>query len=147
MTPRGLDIPKNEEEPPYTRMVAAKLVGVTAQTLIFYKKHGFVSPRHDGKNWLYSENDVKWLCCLRELIHVDKLSIGALKKLLAYAPCWEIKKCPGDERARCLRSGDGRLPGAFSVTTAKESSLDTALELQHAPRDQCINIAQIRKFA
>lgn len=142
MMPRGLDIPKNEKEPLYTRMVAAELVGVTAQTLMFYRKHGLVSPQHSGKNRLYSAKDIKWLCCLRELIHVNKLSIGALKKLLAYAPCWEIKKCPVDEYARCLRLRDGCLPGVFGIATAKELSPETGLELQHAPGNGCISIAQ-----
>ncbi len=122
MTARSLDIPKNEGEPLYTMTEAAKLVGVSVQTLVVYGKHGLVFPVQNGRNRLFSETDIKWLRCVRELIHVDKISIEALKKLLEYAPCWEIKHCPSEQLANCRMLKDDYLPCMLDVAPAKSFS-------------------------
>lgn len=91
-----------EHLPLYPIGVVAELVGITDQTLRLYEKHGLISPARRGKDRYYSENDIKWLKCLRDLIHVKKISIEGIKKLLDYAPCWEINECPKERREKCL---------------------------------------------
>jgi len=81
--------------------IVAELLGTTDQTLRLYEKHGLIKPARKNKNRYYSENDVKWLRCIRELIHTKKISIEGIKKLLEYAPCWEITECSKDRRSRC----------------------------------------------
>jgi len=81
--------------------VAAELVGTTDQTLRLYEKHGLIKPARRNKNRFYSENDIKWLRCLRDLIHEKKISIEGVKKLLNYASCWEIMDCPEERRRIC----------------------------------------------
>jgi len=85
----------------YPISIAAELVGATDQTLRLYEKHGLVTPSRRNKNRYYSENDIKWLKCVRNLIHEKKISIEGVKKLLEYAPCWEIKGCDDDRRRDC----------------------------------------------
>jgi len=87
--------------PLYPISIAAELVGTTDQTLRLYEKHGLVAPSRRNKNRYYSDNDINWLKCIRDLIHNKKISIEGVKKLLEYAPCWEIKDCQGDKRAGC----------------------------------------------
>ncbi len=87
--------------PLYPIGVVAELLGTTDQTLRLYEKHGLIKPARRNKNRYYSENDIKWLKCLRELIHVKKISIEGIKKLLEYAPCWEITDCPEERRQQC----------------------------------------------
>jgi MerR family transcriptional regulator/heat shock protein HspR len=87
--------------PLYTISVVSELLGTTNQTLRLYEKHNLIKPYRKNKNRLYSENDIKWLFCIREIIHNKKISIEGLKKLLNYAPCWEIKDCPEDKRKLC----------------------------------------------
>lgn len=87
--------------PLYTIGVVAELLGTTNQTLRLYEKHGLISPSRKNKNRLYTENDIKWLFCLRELIHNKKISIEGVKKLLDYAPCWEIKDCAEKNKNQC----------------------------------------------
>ncbi|MFH1703852.1 MAG: MerR family transcriptional regulator, partial [Nitrospirota bacterium] len=70
--------------------VVAELIGITDQTIRLYEKHGLIKPSRRNRNRFYSENDLKWLRCLRELIHSKKISIEGIKKLLDYAPCWEL---------------------------------------------------------
>ena len=114
-------------------MEAAKLVGTTTQTLVMYRKHGLVFPLHNGRNRLFSTNDVKWLRCVRELIHINKISIEALKKLLEYAPCWEIKNCPGEQLASCTRLKDGHLSRMLSAASASGGAreLSTTISCWH----------------
>jgi MerR family transcriptional regulator/heat shock protein HspR len=88
--------------PLYTIGIVAELMGTTNQTLRLYEKHGLVKPSRKNKNRFYSENDIRWILCLRELIHYKKISIEGIKKLLDYAPCWEITSCPEDRKADCL---------------------------------------------
>lgn len=91
-----------ENLPLYPIGVIAELVGITDQTLRLYEKHGLIKPARRGKDRYYSENDIKWLKCLRDLIHVKKISIEGIKKLLDYAPCWEINECLKERREKCL---------------------------------------------
>lgn len=89
--------------------VAARL-GVTEQTLRLYEVHGLVKPARRGRDRAYRPGDIQWLDCLRRLIHVEKVSIEGVKRLLRFAPCWEIASdgtrhvCP---RCPVFRDGVG----------------------------------------
>jgi MerR family transcriptional regulator/heat shock protein HspR len=87
--------------PLYPIGIVAELIGTTDQTLRLYEKHGLLKPSRRNKNRFYSENDIKWLRCIRDLIHNKKISIQGIKKLLDYAPCWEITECSEDRKTRC----------------------------------------------
>lgn len=87
--------------PLYPISVVAELLGTTEQTLRLYEKQSLVKPARRNKNRFYSENDVKWIKCIRDLIHVKKISIEGIKKLLNYAPCWEITQCVEERRMAC----------------------------------------------
>ncbi len=66
--------------PLYTIGVVSGLLGTTNQTLRLYEKHGLIKPSRKNKNRFYSENDVKWLFCIRELIHEKKISIDQYRR-------------------------------------------------------------------
>jgi MerR family transcriptional regulator/heat shock protein HspR len=87
--------------PLYPIGVVAELIGTTDQTLRLYEKHGLILPARRNKNRYYSENDIKWLRCIRELIHSKKISIQGIRKLMEYAPCWELTECSEDRRNNC----------------------------------------------
>jgi MerR family transcriptional regulator/heat shock protein HspR len=87
--------------PLYPIGIVAELIGTTDQTLRLYEKHGLIKPARRNKNRFYSENNIKWLRCLRDLIHNQKISIEGIKKLLEYAPCWEITSCPEERKGKC----------------------------------------------
>ncbi|GAB4484658.1 MAG: hypothetical protein OHK006_09450 [Thermodesulfovibrionales bacterium] len=90
-----------ENMPLYPIGIVAELIGTTDQTLRLYEKHGLLKPARRNKNRFYSENDIKWLRCLRDLIHNKKISIEGIKKLLEYAPCWEITNCSPERKGKC----------------------------------------------
>jgi MerR family transcriptional regulator/heat shock protein HspR len=97
------DISDEEKKslPLYPIGIVAELIGTTDQTLRLYEKHGLIKPARRNKNRFYSENNIKWLRCLRDLIHNQKISIEGIKKLLDYAPCWEITSCPDERKGKC----------------------------------------------
>jgi MerR family transcriptional regulator/heat shock protein HspR len=74
--------------------VVADLLGVTEQTLRLYESHGLVKPARRNRERYYCAGDVQWLECLRRLIHMEKVSIEGVKRLLRFAPCWEIIGLP-----------------------------------------------------
>lgn len=90
-----------KDMPLYPIGIVAELIGTTDQTLRLYEKHGLIKPARRNMNRFYSENDIKWLRCLRDLIHNKKISIEGIKKLLNYAPCWEITACSEERKNKC----------------------------------------------
>ncbi|MFZ6016240.1 MAG: MerR family transcriptional regulator [Nitrospirota bacterium] len=101
---------EKKDMPLYPIGIVAELIGTTDQTLRLYEKHGLIKPARRNKNRFYSENDIKWLRCLRDLIHNRKISIEGIKKLLDYAPCWEITECSEERRNKCSACIDRTKP-------------------------------------
>ena len=112
MVPRKkFDIqPLTPETPIYPIGVAAKLLNVHPRTLRIYEDEGLISPAHKGKRRMFSENDIRWITCLRKLIHEQGVSIPGLKKLLNFAPCWEVAECPAEIHSLCSALVDKAAP-------------------------------------
>ena len=90
--------------------VVADLLGVTEETLRLYESQGLVKPARRNRERYYCAGDVQWLECLRRLIHLEKVSIEGVKRLLHFAPCWEILGFPQDLPCRqcpVFRDGSG----------------------------------------
>lgn len=91
----------NEKKAIFTIGVAAQMLEVHPRTLRIYEQEQLILPMRKGKWRYYTMNDVKWIECLREMIHEHGISIAAIKKLLQYTPCWNIADCPFDKRKEC----------------------------------------------
>lgn len=64
-----------ENEPCYVISIAARMVGVHAQTLRYYERAGIIEPsRSEGNQRLYSEEDIERLRQIKTL--VDDLGIN-----------------------------------------------------------------------
>ena len=114
---------EKKKMPFYSIGVAAELIGITEQTLRLYEKRGLIKPARRNKNRFYSENDIKWLRCLRDLLHNKKISIEGIKKLLEYAPCWELTGCSKENIDKCSASIDRRKPcWELNTTICKSKS-------------------------
>ena len=76
--------------PVYPIGVVAEHFGVSGQTLRLYESKGLLRPaRRNGERY-YFTCDVRWLECLRRLIHEDKVSVEGVRHLLHFAPCWQV---------------------------------------------------------
>ena len=91
----------DERKAIFTIGVAAQMLGVHPRTLRIYEQEQLIIPMRKGKWRYYTMNDVKWIECLREMIHEHGISIAAIKKLLQYTPCWNIADCPFEKRKEC----------------------------------------------
>ncbi len=91
----------DEKKAIFTIGVAAQMLNVHPRTLRIYEEEGLVAPMRKGKWRYYTMNDIKWIECLREMIHGHGVSIAAVKKLLMYTPCWNITDCPYEKRKEC----------------------------------------------
>ncbi len=96
--------------PLYSTGAVTELIGTTAETLRLYEKHGLIRPARRNRKRFYSENDLRWNQCLRDLIHNKKISIEGIKKLLNYAPCWELTECSKKTRDECSAYTDRTKP-------------------------------------
>jgi len=90
--------------------VAAQILNVHPRTLRIYEDEGLIKPSRKGNRRFFSQNDITWIGCLRTMIHEEGISIPGIKKLLRYAPCWEITGCPRDVCESCTASVDVAVP-------------------------------------
>jgi MerR family transcriptional regulator/heat shock protein HspR len=113
--------PLRPDLPVYPIGVAAKLLDVHPRTLRIYEVEGLVSPASQGSRRLFSLNDIKWVACLRSMIHDQGISIPGLKRLLALAPCWEIGECPAEVHEICESRVDKAAPRSLREMGNEES--------------------------
>lgn len=114
----------DEKERIYPIGIAADLLGVHPRTLRIYEDAGLIKPRRRRGRRYYAEDDLKWLECIRHLIHDEKISVEGLRRLLQLQDRWEIRGCGRGQRARCGgcgprggqrgRGGAGRRGGSTS---------------------------------
>lgn len=102
--------PMRPDLPIYPIGVAARLLNVHPRTLRIYEEEGLIKPAHKGTRRVFSANDIKWVECLRSMIHEEGISIPGLKKLLALVPCNEIVDCPAEVCASCPARVDWAVP-------------------------------------
>ncbi len=102
--------PLRDDTPIYPIGVAARLLDVHPRTLRIYEAEGLVKPFHKGSRRLFSPNDIKWISCIRSMIHDQGISIPGIKRLLELAPCWEIAECPSDVCDTCAARVDRSAP-------------------------------------
>lgn len=124
--------PLTPETPIYPIGVAAKLLNVHPRTLRIYEDEGLISPAHKGKRRMFSDNDIKWVNCLRKLIHEQGVSIPGLKKLLNLAPCWEVADCPVEIHSRCSALVDKAAPKRLRLAGDEVAEAEAKLAEQKA---------------
>jgi hypothetical protein len=95
----------------YTIGQVARLLSVSPQTLRYYEKEGMVIPmRRPGGIRRYSEEDVRRLHMVRDMMLKDGLNVAGIQHLLGTLPCWEINGCNLSRMADCPQVSDDRRP-------------------------------------
>lgn len=107
--------PMSADTPVYTIGVAAHLLNVHPRTLRIYEDEGLIKPARRGNRRFFSANDLTWISCIRTMIHDDGISIPGIKKLLRFAPCWEIADCPRDVCESCTARIDIAIPRTLHI--------------------------------
>ncbi len=130
--------PLRKDMPVYTIGVASELLGVHPRTLRIYEDEGLIKPFRKGSRRLYSPNDVQWISCLRSLIHDQGISIPGIKKLLHYAPCYEIADCPESVHCNCQAVVDKVMPKRLRLA-GNPLEDERAAQLEREERRQKLN--------
>jgi MerR family transcriptional regulator, heat shock protein HspR len=99
-----------EGRPVYTIGTAAEILGVHPRTLRLYEDGGLIRPARKNNRRFYSASDLRWINCIRYLIHEKGLNQEGLRRLLALIPCWEINGCSGEAKAGCAAPEDRSTP-------------------------------------
>lgn len=129
MTKKKVDIqPISADTAVYSIGVAAKILNVHPRTLRIYENEGLIKPARNGNRRFFSQNDVTWIACIRKMIHEDGISIPGIKKLLRFAPCWEITDCPRDVCESCTAQVDVAVPKKLRIAGDKEAERQAKLE-------------------
>ena len=94
--------PQDPNTPVYSIGTAARMLGISVQTLRMYENEGLVlSYKTSGKQRLYSQTDIERLVCIRKAIKEEKISIHGIRHIHALIPCWSIVRCPDKEQREC----------------------------------------------
>lgn len=117
----------DERKAIFTIGIAAQMLGVHPRTLRIYEEEGLVIPLRKGMWRYFTMNDLKWISCLREMIHEHGVSIAAVKKLLQYTLCWNITDCPFEKRKQCTAfMANGLIPKKIErQKTRKAEGMDS----------------------
>lgn len=104
------DAAEAENRPVYTIAIAAQLLGLAPRTIRAYEEAGLLAPARGGRNRqrLYSPQDLRWLRCIHEMVHDEGYTLRSIRRLLDFAPCWEIRRCRPEVSERC--AGNLRIP-------------------------------------
>jgi MerR family transcriptional regulator/heat shock protein HspR len=100
----------DEVRPVYTIGTAAEILGVHPRTLRLYEDGGLIRPARKNNRRFYSAADLKWITCIRYLIHEKGLNQEGLRRLLALIPCAEIAGCSPEKKADCTAWMDRSTP-------------------------------------
>lgn len=92
---------------------ASKRVGLHPRTLMLYERLGLLVPERRGHQRRYSDDDLRWLGCIREINHRGGVSLAGIRAFLRYLPCWALRSC-------AMRSSRDVSPGRFDCERAAE---------------------------
>ncbi|RQW81206.1 MAG: MerR family transcriptional regulator, partial [Geobacter sp.] len=82
-----------KQKPLYTISVVADLMGVHAETLRVWERHGLLKPPRRNTQRLYTDDDLKRLSFIRGLLGKG-LNLAGVGHHLTFYPCWMHHDCP-----------------------------------------------------
>lgn len=108
-----------EDEPCYVISVAARMIGVHAQTLRYYERAGLLAPsRSRGRIRLYSQSDINRLRQIQSLINDLGLNLAGVEVILRMNERMREMEAEMEAmRSELQRLRDRRLPAPREETT------------------------------
>jgi MerR family transcriptional regulator/heat shock protein HspR len=90
---------QDNDTPIYSIGTAARMLGISVQTLRLYESEGLIITfKTTGNQRLFSDADIERIECIRKAINEDKISIAGIKRIHSMIPCWNIFHCSEEER-------------------------------------------------
>lgn len=121
--------------------VAAQLVGLSPRSLRSYEEAELIEPARVGGNRqrMYSEQDLRWFRCIRDMIHDEGLTVAGIRRLLDLAPCWDVRHCSREQARECAPSQNVPRMAREAVNAATTA----AVAVEEAPGDAVVEIKLI----
>ncbi len=85
----------NEEKGLYTIGTVAEIIDEHPETLRVWERNGVIQPGRVNNQRRYSNNDLKKLKFIKQLIHEKGLNLAGVRHLIMLYPCWNMKSCKG----------------------------------------------------
>lgn len=96
-------------EPVYTIGVAAAKLGVSVHTLRLYEAEGLIiTHKTETGRRLYSDLELEKVKCIKKMIQEEGLNFEGIRRLLAFIPCFKLRKC---------NSKYGKTCNAYNIST------------------------------
>jgi MerR family transcriptional regulator/heat shock protein HspR len=97
-----MNIEINDSDPVYTIGIIADKFNISVHTLRLYESEGLILPfKTETKRRLYSNNDIRRIKCIRDMIENQKLNFAGIKWALSMIPCWKLLPCTEKDRESC----------------------------------------------
>ncbi len=93
--------PHNDNQPKclsgkdlYSPQQVARLLELSVETLRLYEREGlFVPYKLSSGHRRFTTDDIEWIRCIQEQIHVNKLNFAGIRYMLSTLTCHTIKPC------------------------------------------------------
>ena len=97
--------------PVFTLGVVSRLSNIPAHSIRQYIDRGLLIPfKLDSNRHLFSQDDVRRLRSIHQLIHEKGLNFSGIRAMMAMIPCWAIHQCSLKDRQNCSAYADGFNP-------------------------------------
>jgi len=83
----------DDDKPMLNIGIVAQFLEVHPETLRIWEKNNLIHPARKNKQRLYSNNDLKRLKFIHNLINIKGLNIAGVQQVLAMYSCWKTKSC------------------------------------------------------
>ena len=82
-----------QDRPLYPIGIVAELIDVHPETIRVWERNGIIKPSRRSGRRFFSEDDLKRLKFIKNLIDED-LNVPAIRHHLGFYPCWQSNGCP-----------------------------------------------------
>ncbi len=80
----------------------ARKLNISVETIRMYEHQGILlTEKTPSGQRIFSDDDLRWISCIRRLIKEKGLNIEGIRRLLALMPCWSMRPCSAEERDHC----------------------------------------------
>lgn len=80
----------------------ARHFGVSVDLLRLYEREGLLIPTKSPRRTRYfTEHDYLWIGTILRLVREARLTLAAVRHVLAQLPCWQIRNCGFTNKANC----------------------------------------------
>jgi MerR family transcriptional regulator/heat shock protein HspR len=95
--------PDADWEPMISIGTVADKVGLSVSALRKYEKEGLLLfHRTESGRRLLSRSDIRRIEIIQHMINNLGLNMEGIRRLLALLPCWSLKPCSAEDKARCV---------------------------------------------